>query len=48
MGSMNLSKIENSKIKCARKLYNIIKVSDVRYEQVTDYDKLLDIINEIN
>lgn len=48
MGSMNLSKIENTKIDCARKLYNIIKVSDVRYEQVTDYDKLLDVINEIN
>ncbi len=48
MGSMDLSKIENSKIKCARKLYNIIKVSDVRYEQVTDYDKLLDVINEIS
>ncbi|MCH3995419.1 MAG: DEAD/DEAH box helicase family protein [Prevotella sp.] len=48
MGSMNISPIENSKIKCARKLYNIIKVSDVRYEQVTDYDKLLDVINEIN
>ena len=28
--------------------YNIIKVSDVRYEQVTDYDKLLDVINEIS
>lgn len=48
MGSMNLSKIENSKIDCARKLYNIIKVSDARYEQVTDYDKLLDVINEID
>lgn len=48
MGSMNLSKIENTKIDCARKLYNIIRVSDVRYEQVTDYDKLLDVINEIN
>lgn len=47
MGSMNISPIENSKIKCARKLYNIIKVSDVRYEQVTDYDRLLDVINEI-
>lgn len=48
MGSMDLSKIENSKIECARKLYNIIKVSDVRYQQVTDYDTLLDVINEID
>lgn len=48
MGSMSISPIENSKIECARKLYNIIKVSDVRYEQVTDYDKLLDVINEIS
>ena len=48
MGSMSISPIENSKIECARELYNIIKVSDVRYEQVTDYDKLLDVINEIS
>ena len=48
MGSMNLSKIENTKIDCARKLYNIIKVSDARYEQVTDYDTLLDVINDID
>jgi len=48
MGSMNLLKIENTKIDCARKLYNIIKVSDARYEQVTDYDTLLDVINDID
>ena len=48
MGSMQLSKVENAKIDCARKLYNIIKVSDVRYEQVKDYDTLLDIINDID
>ncbi|MES5133686.1 type III restriction-modification system endonuclease [Hoylesella timonensis] len=47
MGSMNISPIESSKIKCARKLYNVIKDTDVRYQQVTDYDTLLDIINEI-
>lgn len=48
MGSMNISKIESSKIKCARKLYNEIKDTDVRYQQVTDYDKLLDLINDIS
>jgi type III restriction enzyme len=48
MGSMNLSKIENTKIDCARKLYNIIKVSDARYEQVIDYDTLLNVINDID
>lgn len=47
MGSLNISRIESSKIECASKLYNDIKDTDVRYKQVTDYDTLINIINEI-
>lgn len=47
MGSMNISRIESSKIECARKLYNFIKDTDVQYEQVTDYDTLINLINKI-
>ena len=37
MDSMQLSKMEESKIKCAEKLFNNISTSKVRYHKVKDY-----------
>ncbi|MBQ3989916.1 MAG: restriction endonuclease subunit R, partial [Bacteroidales bacterium] len=44
MDSMQLSKMEESKIKCAEKLFNNISTSKVRYHKVKDYKTMMDII----
>ncbi len=45
MLSMDLSAIENAKIRCAEKLFNSISTAHVKYHKVTTYQ---DLINEMN
>ena len=47
MDSMQLKPIEQAKISCARKLFNDISTSHVRYEAVNDYQNLLNVINSM-
>jgi type III restriction enzyme len=44
MSSMELRKIEECKIDCARKFFAGIATDQVKYEVVTDYGKLMDIV----
>lgn len=44
MSSMELRKIEECKIDCARKFFAGITTDQVKYDVVTDYGKLLDIV----
>lgn len=44
MSSMQLKKIEQAKIDCAKRLFNEVSTSRVRYEAVSDYRKMLDAI----
>ena len=44
MESMNLKTIEQAKINCAKRLFNNISTSHVRYNAVNDYQQLLNII----
>lgn len=46
MDSMDLRKVEQAKIDCARKLFNEISTDGVRYEQVDSYQSLLSIIGK--
>ncbi|MBQ7739874.1 MAG: DEAD/DEAH box helicase family protein [Eubacterium sp.] len=48
MDSMDLRPIETAKINCAKKLFNNISTSNVRYEAVSDYQKLLAVINNMD
>ena len=48
MDSMELRKIEEAKINCAKKLFNAISTSKVRYHDVTTYQKLLDVMETID
>lgn len=41
---LDLRGVENAKISCARKLFNKINNSDVRYDSVDSYEKMLRII----
>ncbi|MBR3560571.1 MAG: DEAD/DEAH box helicase family protein [Oscillospiraceae bacterium] len=47
MDSMNLKPIEQAKIKCARKLFNDISTSKVRYHDVDSYQSLLNVMETI-
>jgi len=47
MDSLNLRPIEEAKISCAKKLFNKLSKSKVRYHEVDSYQTLLKIINEI-
>lgn len=47
MDSLELRPIEQAKIKCAKKLFNEISDSKVRYHEVSNYQQLLDVINNI-
>ena len=47
MESMSLRPIEKAKISCARKLFNEISTSKVKYHDVDSYQSLLNIINNI-
>lgn len=47
MESMQLKGVELAKIECAKKLFNNISTSKVRYHEVTDYSTMLDVINSL-
>lgn len=47
MSSMELREIEKNKIKCAKKLFNSISTSKVKYHEVTTYQNLIDELNAI-
>ncbi len=47
METMQLRKIENAKISCARKLFNEISTDDVIYKQVNSYQMLLNEITSL-
>ncbi len=47
MLSMDLKGAELAKINCAKKLFNNISTSNVRYHEITDYDTMLDVINSL-
>ena len=44
MDSLNLKPVEKAKIDCAKKLFNELSTSHVRYDVVNDYQKLLDVV----
>ena len=48
MDSLELRPIEQAKIKCARKLFNELSTSKVRYHDVTSYNDLLNVMKSIN
>ena len=45
--SMDLKGAEKAKIECAKKLFNELSTSNVRYHEVTDYQNMLDEINSM-
>ena len=47
MESLNLRPIEQAKIACAKKLFNDISSSNVKYHDVDSYQSLLNIMNAI-
>ena len=47
MRSMDLKGAELAKIDCAKKLFNELSTSKVRYHEVTDYQNMLDEINSM-
>lgn len=47
LDSLQLRPIEQAKIKCARKLFNELSTSKVRYHDVTSYDDLLNVMKDI-
>ncbi len=46
LSSLQLRGIEKAKIECAKKLYNKMSSSNIKYEHVTTYEDLLNIIND--
>ena len=48
MESLNLRPVEQAKIACAKKLFNKISTSKVRYHDVDSYQSLLTIMNTLN
>lgn len=47
MESLNLKRIEQAKIDCAKKLFAQLSKADVVYHEVDNYQHLLDKINEL-
>jgi type III restriction enzyme len=47
MESLNLRSIEQAKIKCARKLFNQLSTSKVKYHDVDSYQSLLNIMGKL-
>ena len=47
LSSMDLTKIEQAKIKCAEKLFNSISTAKVKYHKVTSYSDLLDEMGKV-
>ena len=48
MDSMQLKAIEKAKIDCAKKLFNNISTSKVRYHEVSSYDNLLEVMKTLD
>lgn len=48
MSTMDLRPIEKAKIDCARKLFNDVSTSKVRYDAVDDYQSLLNVMSSID
>ncbi|MBO2527511.1 MAG: restriction endonuclease subunit R, partial [Clostridiales bacterium] len=48
MESLQLKPIEQAKISCAKKLFNNISTSHVRYDAVSNYQELLGVLNSMN
>ena len=44
LDSMELRGVEKAKIACAKKLFNDVSTSDVRFGAISNYDELLNII----
>ena len=44
---MDLKGAEKAKIACAKKLFNELSTSKVRYHEVTDYQNMLNEINSL-
>lgn len=44
LDSMELRVVEKAKIACAKKLFNDVSTSDVRFGAISNYDELLNII----
>ncbi len=47
MKSIELRPIERAKISCAKKLFNDMSTSKVKYHEVESYQKLLNIMNSL-
>lgn len=47
LGSLDLRPIEQAKISCAKKLFNEMSTSNVKYHEVTDYQTLLNVIKSM-
>lgn len=47
MESLNLRPIEQAKISCAKKLFNEISTSKVKYHEADSYWKLLEIMDSL-
>ena len=47
MQSFELRSIEQAKISCAKKLFNEMSTSKVRYEAVDSYQRLLEVLNTL-
>lgn len=47
MSSMELREIEKNKIRCAKKLFDSISTSNVKYHEVTTYQNLIDELNAV-
>ncbi|MBR3148577.1 MAG: DEAD/DEAH box helicase family protein [Eubacterium sp.] len=48
MSTLDLRPIEQAKISCARKLFNDISTSKVRYEAVDNYQHLISVVNSLD
>ena len=48
MDTMELSGVENAKIACAKKLFNEMSTSDVRYHNVAMYEDLLEVMGRMS
>ena len=47
METLQLKPIEQAKIRCARKLFNELSTSKVRYHDVDSYQHLLDVMKTL-
>jgi type III restriction enzyme len=45
--STQFKKIESTKIACAKKLFNELSTSTVKYHEVDNYDKLLSVMEKL-